>query len=114
MAEAATGGQGVVAPELSGSVPPEGPGTAAAGGTGRWSGRSWRAIFFAPVGDGQTRRRGSDATRLGLAVLVVILCWLTTRVNSSSEHTIASVLSSAPNGILSLIHIFLGIRRRTT
>ena len=70
----------------------------------RWQrGRSWRAIFFAPVGDGQTRRRGSDATRLGLAVLVVILCWLTTRVNSSSEHTIASVLSSAPNGIRWLV-----------
>ena len=90
--------------------PPDSAGGAASGRHGgdrrplRWQrGRSWRAIFFAPVGDGQTRRRGSDATRLGLAVLVVILCWLTTRVNSSSEHTIASVLSSAPNGIRWLV-----------
>lgn len=90
--------------------PPDSAGGDASGRHGgdrgplRWQrGRSWRAIFFAPVGDGQTRRRGSDATRLGLAVLVVILCWLTTRVNSSSEHTIASVLSSAPNGIRWLV-----------
>jgi len=90
--------------------PPDSAGADASGRHGgdrrppRWQrGRSWRAIFFAPVGDGQTRRRGSDATRLGLAVLVVILCWLTTRVNSSSEHTIASVLSSAPNGIRWLV-----------
>jgi uncharacterized membrane protein YbhN (UPF0104 family) len=70
----------------------------------RWQrGRSWRAIFFAPVGDGQTRRRGSDAIRLGLAVLVVILCWVVTQVNSSTEHSIASVLSSAPNGIRWLV-----------
>src|SRR5664280_2288431 len=70
----------------------------------RWQrGRPWRAIFFAPVGDGQTRRRGSDAIRLGLAVLVVILCWVVTQVNSSTEHSIASVLSSAPNGIRWLV-----------
>ena len=90
--------------------PPDSAGGDASGRHGgdrrpvRWQrGRSWRAIFFAPVGDGQTRRRGSDAIRLGLAVLVVILCWLATRVNSSSEHTIASVLSSAPNGIRWLV-----------
>jgi len=90
--------------------PPDSAGGNASGRRGgdrrpvRWQrGRSWRAIFFAPVGDGQTRRRGSDAIRLGLAVLVVILCWLATRVNSSSEHTIASVLSSAPNGIRWLV-----------
>ncbi len=70
----------------------------------RWqSGRSWRATFFAPVGDGQTRRRGSDAIRLGLAVLVVLLCWLFTRANSNAEHSIASVLSSPPNGLRWLV-----------
>lgn len=62
-------------------------------------GRSWRALFFAPVGDGQTRRRGSDAVRLGLAVLVVVLCWVVTRADSSTEQVVASTMSSAPNGI---------------
>lgn len=72
----------------------------------RWQrGRSWRAIFFAPAGDGQSRRRGSDAFRLGLAVLVVVVCWLFTRANSSAEHSIATVLSSPPNGIRWLITV---------
>ena len=77
----------------------------AAAGTGqrssRWrhSGRTWKAIVFAPVGDGQTRRRGSDAFRLGVGSLVVLLCWVFTKANSNTEHAIASTLSSPPNGI---------------
>jgi uncharacterized membrane protein YbhN (UPF0104 family)/uncharacterized membrane protein YhaH (DUF805 family) len=65
--------------------------------------RSWRALFFAPVGDGQTRRRGSDAFRLGSAVMAVVLCWVVTRANSKSEHSIATTLASAPNGLHWLI-----------
>jgi uncharacterized membrane protein YbhN (UPF0104 family) len=65
--------------------------------------RSWRAVLFAPVGDGQTRRRGSDAFRLGLAVVAIVLCWVVTRANSKSEHSIATTLSSAPNGLHWLI-----------
>ncbi len=61
--------------------------------------RPWRSLFFAPVGDGQTRRRGSDAVRLGLAALVVVLGWVVTRANSSAEQTVASTMSSAPEGI---------------
>ena len=93
----------MVAPELSGSVPPEGPGTAAAGGTGRWSGRSWRAIFFAPVGDGRRRRRGSDALRVGLSLLVVLICWLATKVNPSSEKALISIVAPPPDGIKWLV-----------
>ncbi len=73
--------------------------------SGRRGGRPWRAIFFAPVGDGQTRRRGSDAIRLGLAALAVVLCWLITRANSSAEQTVASTMASAPDGIRWLVSV---------
>ncbi len=63
------------------------------------SGRSWKAVLFAPVGDGQVRRRGSDGFRLGVAIVAVFLCWLFTRANSKSEHAIATTLASAPNGL---------------
>ncbi len=59
--------------------------------------------MFAPVGDGQTRRRGSDAVRVGLAVLALLLCWVITRANSNTEHALATTLSSPPNGIRWLI-----------
>ena len=65
--------------------------------------RSWRAIVFAPVGDGQTRRRGSDAVRLGAAVVAVLICWLATEANSNTEHAIATTLSSPPDGIRWLV-----------
>lgn len=61
--------------------------------------RPWRAIFFAPVGDGRTRRRGSDGVRLALAVLAVVLCWVLTRANSSVEQTVASTMASVPQGV---------------
>ncbi len=66
-------------------------------------GRRWRAIVFAPVGDGQTRRRGSDGVKLGLAALALLVCWLGTKTNSNLEHTIATTLGSPPNGVRWLI-----------
>jgi uncharacterized membrane protein YbhN (UPF0104 family) len=66
-------------------------------------GRRWRAIVFAPVGDGQTRRRGSDGVRVGLAVLALLVCWVITRANSNAEHAVATSLSSPPQGIRWLI-----------
>ncbi len=63
----------------------------------------WRAIVFAPVGDGQTRRRGSDAVRLGLAALALAVCWLGTKTNSGLEHTIASTMGSPPDGVRWLV-----------
>jgi uncharacterized membrane protein YbhN (UPF0104 family) len=66
---------------------------------------SWWAIVFAPVGDGQTRRRGSDAFRLGAAAIVVLCCWLLTRANSNTEHTIATTMASPPNGLHWLITV---------
>ncbi len=69
----------------------------------RMKGRRWRAVVFAPVGDGQTRRRGSDAVKLGLAALALVVCWLGTKTNSNLEHTIATTLGSPPNGVRWLI-----------
>jgi uncharacterized membrane protein YbhN (UPF0104 family) len=66
-------------------------------------GRRWQAILFAPVGDGTTRRRGSDAVRLGLAALVVLACWLVALANSDTERSIASALSPAPDGLRWLV-----------
>ncbi len=66
-------------------------------------GRRWQAILFAPVGDGTTRRRGSDAVRLGLSVLVVLACWLVALANSNTEHSVASALSPPPDGVRWLV-----------
>lgn len=65
--------------------------------------RPWRSIVFAPIGDGQTRRRGSDAFRVGFASFVVLVCWLANRAGSHQEHVIATTMASPPNGIRWLI-----------
>jgi len=88
---------------VTGSVLPEQPGTAVPEGTSRWSGRSWRAIFFAPVGDGRRRRRGSDAFRVGISLLVVLICWLATKVNPSSEKALINIVTPPPDGIKWLV-----------
>ncbi len=81
------------------------PAAGVGGSSRRGSGRPWRAILFAPVGDGQTRRRGSDAVRLGVAALSVVVCWVVTRANSSAEHTVAATMASAPQGIRWLVSV---------
>ena len=62
-----------------------------------------RSLFFAPHGDGQTRRRGSDATRVTLSILAVVVCWLAVKASSHVEHAIANGLSPAPNGVSWLV-----------
>jgi uncharacterized membrane protein YbhN (UPF0104 family) len=69
----------------------------------RYPASSWKAIVYSPLGDGQTRRRGSDAFRLGLAVVVVVLCWVLTHANSNTEHSIATALAPPPDGVRWLI-----------
>jgi uncharacterized membrane protein YbhN (UPF0104 family) len=70
---------------------------------GRWGGGSWRSIFFAPVGDGQTRRRGSDGIRVGLCALIILVCWLATKVNPSSERAVIDIVAPPPDGIRWLV-----------
>jgi hypothetical protein len=65
--------------------------------------RPWRALVFAPLGDGQTRRRGSDVFRVIIAVAVVLITWVITRADSHAEKVVATALSSPPNGLRWLI-----------
>ena len=69
----------------------------------RWADGAWRSLFFAPIGDGQTRRRGSDAVRVGIALLVILVCGLATRVNPSSERAFIHALTPPPDGIRWLV-----------
>jgi uncharacterized membrane protein YbhN (UPF0104 family) len=69
----------------------------------RPTGRPWRTVLFAPVGDGQTRRRGSDAVRLGLSLLVAMICAVAIRVNPSSEKAVVNALTPVPNGAAWLV-----------
>ena len=96
---------GLPAPEETGGVAEDAAPAASAHAHRSWRGGAgtWRAILFAPLGDGQTRRRGSDAFRLGAAVLAVLVCWLVTHANAHTEHEIATTLASAPNGIRWLV-----------
>ena len=63
------------------------------------SGQTWRSLLFAPRGDGQTRRRGSDGVRVALAVLAVLLCWLAVKAGAHAEKQITTFLHSAPDGV---------------
>ena len=69
----------------------------------RTRGRRWRAIVFAPVGDGQTRRRGSDAVRLAWPWWRWWCAGWPPRPTPTLEHTIATTLGSPPDGVRWLI-----------
>jgi hypothetical protein len=64
------------------------------------------AIFFAPIGDGQRRRRGCDGVRLILASLAVLCAVLILRSNSHPEDAITHALSPPPYGIRWLVTLF--------
>jgi uncharacterized membrane protein YbhN (UPF0104 family) len=59
----------------------------------------WRSLFFAPVGDGRRRRRGSDGLRVAVATIAVLCAILVLQVYSNTEHTLAHVLYPPPSGI---------------
>jgi glycosyltransferase 2 family protein len=68
--------------------------------------RDWRSLIFAPLGDGQRRRRGSEAVRLAVAVLATVCAVLVVRSNSRPEQVVASVLSPPPDGVRWLVDVF--------
>ena len=68
--------------------------------------RDWRSLIFAPLGDGQRRRRGSDAVRLAVAVLATLCAVLAVQSNSRPEQVVADVLYPSPDGIRWLINVF--------
>jgi uncharacterized membrane protein YbhN (UPF0104 family) len=68
-------------------------------------GRSWRSIVFAPVGDGQRRRRGTDGIRLTVSVLALIVCVLIIRYDSRIDRAIVQVLHPPPRSITWLVTV---------
>jgi uncharacterized protein (TIRG00374 family) len=62
-----------------------------------------RAAVLGPRGGGTTRRRASDAFRLGLAVLVVVVSIPVMRANSAVELSIVRALHPPPGAISWLV-----------
>jgi hypothetical protein len=67
--------------------------------------RGWRSVLFAPVGDGQRRRRGSDGVRLAVAVLGLVCCLLVIRFDSRVDRAITQVIHPAPWSISWLVTV---------
>src|SRR5262249_58582424 len=68
--------------------------------------RDWRSLIFAPLGDGQRRRRGSDGIRLAVAVLATLCAVLAVQSNSRPEQIVADVLNPPPDGMRWLVNVF--------
>ena len=67
--------------------------------------RGWRSVLFAPVGDGQRRRRGSDGVRLAFAVLALACCLLVIRFDSRVDRAITLVINPPPRSITWLVTV---------
>ena len=67
--------------------------------------RDWRSIFFAPAGDGQRRRRGSDGLRLAAAVVALACCVLVIRYDSRIDRAITQVIHPPPRSITWLVTV---------
>ena len=67
--------------------------------------RDWRSVFFAPIGDGQRRRRGSDGLRLAGAVLALVCCVLVIRYDSRIDRAITQVIHPPPRSITWLVTV---------
>jgi glycosyltransferase 2 family protein len=67
--------------------------------------RGWRAVLFAPVGDGQRRRRGSDGVRLAAAVVVLACCLLVIRYDTRLDRAITEVIHPPPRTITWLVTV---------
>jgi len=59
----------------------------------------WRSLVFAPVGDGQRRRRGSDGVRLATATAGLLCCVLIIHYGYRVDRTITRVLNPPPSSI---------------
>jgi hypothetical protein len=67
--------------------------------------RGWRSVLFAPVGDGQRRRRGSDGARLAAAVVALGCCLLVIRYGSRIDRAITQVINPPPRSITWLVTV---------
>jgi uncharacterized membrane protein YbhN (UPF0104 family) len=68
------------------------------------SGR-WRTLLFAPLGDGQRRRRGSDGVKLALAVIALVCCVLAIGYSSHFDRVVGGVLYPSPRSISWLVTV---------
>jgi hypothetical protein len=62
-----------------------------------------RAAVLGPRGGGTTRRKASDAFRLGLAILVVAVSVPVMRANSAAELSIVHALNPPPDAVRWLV-----------
>jgi hypothetical protein len=67
--------------------------------------RGWRSVMFAPAGDGQRRRRGSDGVRLACAVVALVCCVLVIRYDSRVDRAIIQVIHPPPQSISWLVTV---------
>ncbi len=66
-------------------------------------GQRLRSLVLGPHGGGTTRRRASDAIRVGAAVALVVIMVLLARANTSVEVHVVELVSPAPTGVRWLI-----------
>jgi glycosyltransferase 2 family protein len=67
--------------------------------------RGWRSVMFAPVGDGQRRRRGSDGVRAACAVVALVCCVLVIRYDSRVDQAVIAVIHPPPRSITWLVTV---------
>ena len=67
--------------------------------------RGWRSLLFAPVGDGQRRRRGSDGARLLTAALALACCVLIIHYDSRIDRAVTQVIHPPPRSITWLVTV---------
>jgi uncharacterized membrane protein YbhN (UPF0104 family) len=65
----------------------------------------WRSLVFAPVGDGQRRRRGSDGIRLAAATAGLLCCVLVIHYGYRVDRTITRVVNPPPSSISWLVTV---------
>src|SRR3954462_13576670 len=61
--------------------------------------RRWRSFVFAPVGDGSTRRRASDAVRVGLALVALAAIIVMIRQGLSLDQDIVDAVTPTPTAV---------------
>jgi uncharacterized protein (TIRG00374 family) len=62
-----------------------------------------RSLVLGPHGGGTTRRRASDAVRVGVAAVMLVICVPLAQANTSVEIHVTELLSPPPTGIQWLI-----------
>jgi len=80
------------------AAPPQAPVAAA----GR---QRWRSLVFAPVGDGQRRRRGSDGVKLAAATAATLCCVLIIHYGYRVDRAITRVVNPPPSSISWLVTV---------